>query len=219
MHVKARWILVLGAALVLSGCFENDDDENRAGNGGGDGTSTNQAPVISGTPPANILEGQFYEFTPSASDPDGDTLEFSIARKPAWAQFNKTTGRLSGTPGPADVGNFTNIAITVTDGEEAATLAAFDVTVNQIAAGSATLTWLPPTANSDGTALTDLVGYRIYYGRNRDSLTQVISLDNPGLTSYVIENLTTARWYFTMTSVNSEGVESDRSEIASKLIG
>ena len=53
----------------------------------------------------------------SASDADGDTLEFSIARKPAWANFDSATGRLSGTPDAEDVGNFTNIAITVTDGQ------------------------------------------------------------------------------------------------------
>jgi hypothetical protein len=218
MHVKARWILILGAGLVLGGCFENDD-ENRIGNGGGDGTTANQAPVISGAPPAHILEGQLYEFTPVASDPDGDTLEFSIARKPAWAQFDRTSGRLSGTPGPEDVGNFTNIAITVSDGKATAALAAFDVSVNQIAAATATLSWLPPTENSDGSALTDLAGYRIYYGRNRDNLTQVVELGNPGLTRYVVENLSPARWFFSMTSVNGDGVESVRSPIASKTIG
>ena len=218
MQVKARWILVLGTALVLGGCFDSDKDENRNGTGGS-GAAANQTPTISGTPPSNILEGQFYDFTPSASDPDGDSLEFSVARKPAWAQFDKATGRLSGTPGPADVGNFTNIAITVTDGQATAALAAFDVSVNQIAAGTATLSWLPPTENSDGSTLTDLAGYRIYYGRNRDNLTQVVELDNPGLTRYVVENLTSARWFFAMTSVNADGVESARSPIASKTIG
>ena len=49
MQSKARWIVVLGAALVLGGCFE-DPDDNRGGNGGVGGTG-NQAPTISGTPP------------------------------------------------------------------------------------------------------------------------------------------------------------------------
>jgi len=217
MQSKARYILVLGATLVLGGCFDSKDDENQFGNGGGN--AVNQAPTISGTAPGNILEGQLYEFTPAASDPDGDTLEFSIGRKPAWAQFDPATGRLSGTPGSADVGNFTNIAITVSDGKSTAALAAFDVSVNQIAAGAATLSWNPPTENSDGSTLTDLAGYRIYYGRNRDNLSQVVVLSNPGLTRYVLENLTPARWFFAMSSVNVDGVESGRSQIASKTIG
>ncbi len=44
-------------------------------------------------------------------------------------------------------------------------------------------------------------------------------LNNPGLTRYVVENLTPARWHFEMTSVNSDGVESQRTEASSKTIG
>ena len=33
----------------------------------------------------------------------------------------------------------------------------------------------------------------------------MVVVNNPGLTRYVIENLTPARWYFSMTSVNSRG--------------
>ena len=165
-----------------------------------------------------MLEGELYEFTPIASDADGDTLVFSIARKPAWASFDSATGRLSGTPEAEDVGNFTNIMITVTDGHETVDLNAFDISVNQIALGNATLSWMPPSENADGSVLTDLAGYKIYYGRNRDNLTRVVVLDNPGLTRYMIENLTPARWHFAMTSVNSAGTESRRSPTASKTI-
>lgn len=222
MQSKFPLVWVLGATLLLGGCFDElDDDQNRFGNGdgGGDGSTLNQAPTIVGAPPAHVLEGQSYEFLPTASDPDGDTLEFSVTRKPAWARFDRASGRLWGTPGAGDVGNFTNIAISVSDGRASAALAAFDVSVNQIAAGTATLSWEPPTENDDGSPLTDLAGYRLYYGRNSDNLTQVVVLNNPGLTRYVIENLTPARWFFEMTSINAEGVESGRSPTASKTIG
>jgi hypothetical protein len=211
------WVLV--AAFLLGGCFEELDDDGSNQLGGGNVAPANQAPTIAGAPTANILEGEFYEFRPNASDPDGDALEFSIARKPAWAQFDKASGRLWGTPGADDVGNFTNIGISVSDGKAQARLAEFDVSVNQISAGAATLSWNPPTENADGSSLTDLAGYRIYYGRNPDNLTQVIVLNNPGLTRYVVENLTPARWHFEMTSVNTEGVESRRTPTASKTIG
>ena len=125
-------IWALGTALLLSGCFDESNDTSRSfGSGGGpgdggdpgDGGEQNQAPTIAGTPSANILEGELYEFRPTASDPEGDALQFSIARKPAWAQFDRASGRLWGTPGAADVGNFTNIAISVSDGQATATLA------------------------------------------------------------------------------------------------
>lgn len=219
MAHKVPLIVLLSVMVALGGCF-GDDNENQFGNGqGAPPPGQNAAPTISGSPSAVVLEGQLYEFTPTASDADGDALEFSIARKPAWASFDRATGRLSGTPAAEDVGNFTNIAISVSDGQVAATLSNFDISVDAIAAGSATLSWNPPTQNSDGSALTDLTGYRIYYGRDSNNLGRNLIIDNPGLTRYVIENLTPARWYFTMTSVNADGVESNRSALVSKTIG
>ena len=128
------------------------------------------------------------------------------------------TGRLTGTPGAADVGNFTNIAITVSDGEASAALSNFDITVDAVAFGTATLSWNPPTENIDGSALTDLSGYRIYYGRSETQLNRTVVIDNPGLTRYVVENLAQANWHFAMTSVNAEGVESRRSPTVRKTI-
>ena len=217
MHSNAQSVLVLGAALLLGGCFEIDLHDDQKSSDGGT-VALNQAPTIAGVPSRNILEGQFYEFIPDASDPDLDALEFSIARKPAWASFDRSTGRLWGTPDAADVGNFTNISISVSDGQEAAALTAFDISVNPIAMGSATVSWLPPTENHDGSLLTDLAGYRIYYGRDQNNLSQVIELDNPGLTRHVVENLTPARWYFQMTALDTAGAESARSPAASKTI-
>ncbi len=222
MQSKFRLVWVLGVALTLSACFEVDLDghPNRDSDGSGNPVPVlNQSPTITGAPPASILEGQLYEFVPSAGDADHDELTFAIARKPEWAKFDPTTGRLWGTPGAGDVGNFTNIAISVTDGKDTSKLSDFAISVNQIAAGQATLSWTPPTENADGSALTDLVGYRIYYGTNPNNLINVVVLNNPGLSRYVVENLTQAQWHFTMTSVNSEGVESARSPTATKTIG
>ncbi len=214
MQLNTRWIPMAVAGLALSGCFETEIKIHQPGAGNAD----NQAPAISGEPPEAILEGQLYEFTPTASDPDGDVLEFSVSRKPGWASFDKATGRLRGTPDAGDVGTFAGIEIAVSDGTASAVLTAFDISVNTIAAGSATLSWMPPTSNNDGTTLVDLAGYRIYYGRDLNNLTQVVELDNPGLTRYMIENLTPDRWYFAMTSVNDDGVESPRTDAVSKTI-
>lgn len=216
MQEKVRIAALLGALLALGGCF--DDEANDEAAGANPPAHSNQVPVISGSPPTSVVEGEFYEFTPSASDADGDTLQFSIARKPLWADFDPQTGRISGTPTSADVGNFTNITLSVSDGSASADLQAFDISVHAFALGTATLSWYPPTANSDGSALTNLAGYRIYYGRNPNDLTRAIILNNPGLTSYVVENLSPATWYFSMSSVNTEGVESVRTGTVSKTI-
>jgi len=216
MQFKIRSAVWLGAMLLLGACF--DDDDKRIVDAGGNPSAQNNRPTITGLPPSNILEGESYEFTPSASDADGDTLEFSIARKPAWASFDPATGRLAGTPNAQDVGNFTNIGISVSDGQDSAALTGFHITVNGIALGAATLSWNPPTENTDGSSLTNLAGYRIYYGRNASNPGQSVVVNNPGLTRYVVENLSPAKWYFTMTSVNAGGVESGRSPTVSKTI-
>lgn len=220
MNSKFAWALLVVANLSLSACYikEIEGSRNTGNNNPEPPAAVNKAPTIAGSPPPTIIEGEFYEFIPAAADADGDTLEFTIARKPSWANFDRATGRLSGTPGAENVGNFTNIAISVSDGEATAALGAFDITVDQIALGSATLSWNPPTQNVDGTALTDLSGYRIYYGRSAEQLTRTIVLDNPGLMRYVVENLAQADWYFTMSSVNADGIESRRSPIVSKSI-
>ena len=47
-----------------------------------------------------------------------------------------------------------------------------------VTTGSAVVDLTPPTQNTDGSALTDLAGMRVYYGTSASSLTQV--LDLPG---------------------------------------
>ncbi len=222
MDFRHSWIVGAVAALTLSGCWvdELDGDAKKSpANPPDPPAEINHAPTITGSPPPVVVAGEFYEFMPEAADADGDALSFTISRKPVWANFNKSTGRLSGTPQDADVGNFTNIEITVSDGQKSRTLAAFNVTVDAIALGAVTLSWNPPTANSDGSPLTDLAGYRIYYGRDPNVLGRSVALTNPGLTSYVVENLQSGLWYFVMTSINSQGVESLRTDLVSKSIG
>ena len=69
----------------------------------GNAPSSSTLPTISGAPPTQVLNGSKYSFAPSASDPGGDALAFSIVNKPAWANFEATTGRLHGRPGRADL--------------------------------------------------------------------------------------------------------------------
>jgi hypothetical protein len=178
----------------------------------------NRAPTISGSPLLSVVTGVLYSFQPSASDPDGNTLTFSIQNRPAWATFNTATGRLSGTPGLLDILTYSNIIISVTDGTAMVSLPAFNLSVLALANGSATVNWTPPTTNTDGTPLTDLAGYRIVYGRSTDQLDQSADVTNPGLTSFNVGNLSTGTWYFAVIVVNADGVESDLSNVATKLI-
>lgn len=181
-------------------------------------TPENSPPTISGTAPTQVVAGQAYSFTPSATDPNGDALTFSIGNKPAWATFSQSTGRLAGTPGAADVGNYGNILISVSDGRQSASLAPFSIAVVGIATGSATLTWQPPTTRSDGSTLTNLAGFKVLWGTTRGSYPSSVRLTNPGLTSYVVGNLAPATYYFVVVAVDANGLESTHSNEAWKTI-
>jgi len=180
--------------------------------------AVNQAPVIAGTPGGTVTAGNAYQFRPSAMDPDGDTLTFRIVNRPSWATFSSATGELSGTPAGSAIGTYANIQISVSDGQATASLPAFGIAVEQSSTGTATLSWEPPTQRTDGTPLTDLAGYRIAYGNTPDRLGQEVTLNNPGVTSYVVENLSQGTWYFAMTAFDASGAESDYSSVGSKTI-
>jgi hypothetical protein len=180
--------------------------------------SANHPPTITGTPPTSVNAGAAYNFQPTGADQDSDALTWSIQNRPAWATFNVSTGRLSGTPTAAQAGAYANIVISVSDGEASASLPAFTITVAQSSSGSATLTWVPPTQNTDGSSLTDLAGYRILYGTSSADLNQIVELANPGLASYVVSGLSSGTWYFAVKSYSAGGGESDASNVASKTI-
>lgn len=84
--------------------------------------------------------------------------------------------------------------------------------------GTALLSWYPPTEREDGSPLINLAGYRVFYGQDPADLDIVVELDNPGLTSYLIEYLDLGTWYFSMTALDDEGRESAPSAVASKTI-
>jgi hypothetical protein len=97
-------------------------------------SAVNDNPLISGSPSTSVDPGSSYSFSPIASDADNDAMVFSIANKPAWADFDPSSGQLSGVPSVSHIGNYSGIVIRVTDGTASALLPAFAITVNDTAA-------------------------------------------------------------------------------------
>jgi hypothetical protein len=212
--VNSIWRIGLVAALAGLGL---------AACGGSSGTSqsnnpgpVNAAPTISGTPSGSVSAGATYSFTPAASDSNGDTLSFSITNKPSWATFNTATGQLSGT---AQAGTYSNIVISVSDGTSSTALPAFAIAVSAAAAtGTATLSWTAPTQNTDGSALTDLAGFRVYHGTSPGALNDVVQLPDAGTTTYTFNQLASGTHYFAVSAYTNSGVESALSGVGSKTI-
>lgn len=182
-------------------------------------TEANTPPTISGKPLSTAVVTGPYSFAPDAHDADGDVVTFRIQGKPVWASFSEATGVLAGTPGIEHIGEYDSIVISVTDGALEAKLEAFGITVQAAATGSAVVSWAAPTQNTDGTPLTDLAGYKLYWGTSPGEYTGSIAIDNPGLTTYVVENLVPATYYFVVTAVNADGAESEKSNPSTGVVG
>jgi hypothetical protein len=213
---KAGCLIAL--ALLTAACGGGGDGETAQNNspppgpGGG-----NAPPTIQGQPGTSVAAGQAYNFSPTANDSNGDTLTFTAANLPSWASLNKSTGAVTGTPDSSDVGTYSGITITVSDGTATASLAAFAITVTDIGTGMATVSWTPPTQNTDGSALA-LGSYVILYGRSATSLDRSITVSNPSITRYVVENLSSGTWFFAVSAVSSQGASSSASNVATKTI-
>jgi hypothetical protein len=188
---------------------------------GSSGSSTSggtQSPALFGEPPPVAVQDMVYSFTPAVSNPNKLRLNYSVSGLPHWARFNAATGRISGAPHPSDLGIYSNIRISVHDGLAAATLDPFSIEVVATATGSVTLSWMPPTERTDGLPLFDLAGYRIYWGTASDDLANSVVIQNPGITTFMIEQLPPATWYFAATAFDTANVESELSGTASKRI-
>jgi hypothetical protein len=170
---------------------------------------TNRAPTILGTPVTAAQVDRPYAFAPTASDADGDSLTFNIQGKPTWATFDSSTGALYGTPSTTSVGMYSNIVISVNDGRATATMTAFAITVAPAPTKNVTLKWSPPTTYTDGSPLTDLAGFTVFYGNASHQYSASIRLSDPTMNTVVLEGLQSGTWYFSVKASNSAGVESD----------
>lgn len=84
---------------------------------------------ISGQASPNAEAAAFYAFTPTVVQDGERKLHFSIRNKPSWARFGLKRGTLYGTPAAMNAGTYSNIVITVSDGEKTVDLPPFSITV------------------------------------------------------------------------------------------
>jgi len=200
-------------------------------------TVTHAATTIEGTPTTSVAVDRYYGFQSWATDTDGRTVTYSITNKPSWATFDTQYGHLYGVPPTSAGGTYAGIVISASDGVSQASLPAFTIEVTggssesggssggsgstggstSSGSGSATVNWQPPSQNTNGTSVSNLAGYTIYYGTSQSSYTSV-KVANPGLTSYVISSLSPGTYYFVVTAYNNSGESSAYSAVASKTI-
>ena len=76
------------------------------------------------------------------------------------------------------------------------------------APASVTITWQAPTEKSDGSQLTDLAGFFVYYGPTPGNYSMKVSVAGANTRSYVARNLSPGTYYFAVTAYDSGMVES-----------
>jgi hypothetical protein len=84
--------------------------------------------------------------------------------------------------------------------------------------GTATLRWAAPTQTTAGDPVTDLTGYRVYYGQMSVRLDRKVTIDDPDMTAAVVSDLSSGTWFFAVTAFTRAGVESSMSNVVSKYI-
>jgi hypothetical protein len=178
--------------------------------GGGSDSSEEQQLSISGTPPTTAQVGRPWSFEPVIYDPEGEVLTVTVLNKPDWITLLPSKGLMYGIPGEGDVRTWEKIRVQVTNGKSSASLPEFRI--NVVAEGASEdgvlLSWLPPTERVDGSPIGELSAYRILYGQVSGNYDQIIAIDNPGITSYLVEDLGPGTWYFALISVTSDGLSS-----------
>lgn len=212
--------VALTAFMILAaGCGGSSSGSSAGSSAGSSSGGSGTALSIGGTPPSQILHDTPFSFAPQVTAPTGVPLSFSASNLPGWASIDAATGRVTGIPRLTHIGVYNNIRLTVSGGGQSATSPAYTVTVVAAAPGRATLRWLPPSTRTDGTLLgAGLAGYKLYCGQSPTVLRPCVTIDNASVTTYVVENLTPATWYFAATAFDTGGLESAHSNIATKTI-
>ncbi|ABC28504.1 protein of unknown fuction [Hahella chejuensis KCTC 2396] len=84
---------------------------------------------------------------------------------------------------------------------------------------TANMFWQPPTTREDGSALAleNISSYRIYVTNEAGSLEATYNVP-AGQYYHYFDNLETGTHYFAITAIDTDGVESDFSELMSKTI-
>jgi hypothetical protein len=215
-------IAMVAACLALTAC---KDDVTTASTGtpaspasSSSGQSTGVA--LSGAPKTTATAGSNYLYQPSLTQGSGD-VTFSVSGMPKWATFDSSTGVLTGTPATADEGKSGAITITATNGMSSASVGPFTIQVNAptaVTAATISLAWNAPTQNADGTPITGLAGFHIYYGTTAGALSTTVNVSSASTTTYVLKGLTHGTYYFSVVAYNTNGQDSKSSNMATTTI-
>ena len=116
-----RYFTLFIALTLLTACGDTNEPQPSM--------MSNSAPIISGSV-SEVRVGETLSFTVESDDAEEDILSFSIEGRPPWAEFDTSSGSLSGVPPEEYLASVYSIKISVSDGQ-ASDSVAFDLTVTK----------------------------------------------------------------------------------------
>jgi hypothetical protein len=125
-----------------------------------------------------------------------------------WSGSRSTSG--SAVVGPLSARTTFSISCSGAGGSALAMVA---ISVN----GTMSLSWIAPSENVDGSPLTDLSGYRVYYGEVSRNYPDMTEVSDPNTTNTSIA-LPSGDYYVVMTALDEEGNESAYSNEVLKVV-
>lgn len=213
-------ILMLAVSAALAGCSGSSGASSGADAAAppGEPPANSPADPPSGRDPGDDPNAE-PEVSLTANDPvvaAGDTVTLTWSSRNAtactasggWSGARATSG--SAVVGPLAQSTTFSLSCSGTGGNALAMLAV-DVF------GNVTLQWDPPTENVDGSPLTDLASYRIYYGEFSGTYTSEIAVEDPADTEHELL-LPSGSYYFAMTALDTDGNESGYSNEVLKIV-
>ena len=220
VSIKPFYLLTLGSLCfpLLTGCMEDmtltlKTTEDQTDTEILDGTITQSIELGSNL---TVTAGDAITLTPTLTNIDSGSVSYQ------WEQTSgnivsltaNDTPYLTFTTTENDTLEF-DLTVTDSNGNEYTDSVSVDVLANddtdQV---SVQLSWDAPTLNEDGSLLTDLAGYKIYYGESETNMDTSLSVTDPLQTSYTIDELSSNNsYFFCISAYNTQGKESECSEI------
>jgi thiol-disulfide isomerase/thioredoxin len=113
---RFRWYItgVRRTPFIAFNGLSDTFSEGIVGGGGAPTPPTNHAPTITSTPITTATVGEEYTYEVDATDPDGDTLYYSLVISPAGMTINENTGVINWIPNSAHIGD-NPVIVEVTD--------------------------------------------------------------------------------------------------------
>ena len=203
-------VLVVAATVLLSACSGSAGQVAKGAAGtvdrsgsSGPTASSGQSPTVSLTAASSLINAGGQTTLNWSS-----TNATSCAASGGWNGNRATSG--SATVGPLD--RQTTFSLSGSGGG-GSTLAMVSVSVR----GAMSVNWVAPTENANGTPLTDLAGYRIYYGDSSRAYAEMREVASPSATSATL-TLPSGDYYVAMTALDGQGNESTYSNEVLKTV-